>query len=369
MSLSVSHVNAPENFEYSVRMRLNDNILKYIEIFYLPNHSNILDCEYYASPFTGFYTWDGIDCWVYNEEKEKFITLYFKDRESFKLLLNICLANQNEKVEQIKNKLYRWNNTSNGWILTETYSSFHEKYLIGYTDYFKSIEKDIDSHKKNTRLLKLIGEYKSLTYLLYGVPGTGKTTLIKALSSKYNMDVYVINSIHAKSSNLGQMLNPGKGKNKNVILLFEDFDRFIEKTENKELMGIILNALDGFDDTDNTIRFFTGNNCEVIFNEKALINRVCGKYKFGYPTREMFRAKLMKLLIISKLNQDNELNEAEICNEFMDELSEKMDRFLDLVVDKNITLRPFTSYCIRYLFNENCFNDMTENIKELIDSV
>jgi len=105
-----------------------------------------------------------------------------------------------------------------------------------------------------------------------------------------------------------------------------------------------------------------------IFNEKALINRVCGKYKFGYPTREMFRAKLMKLLIISKLNQHNELNEAEICNEFMGELSEKMDKFLDLVVDKNITLRPFTSYCIRYLFNENCVNDMTENIKELIDS-
>jgi len=77
MSMSVSHVNAPENFEYSVRMRLNDSLLKYIEIFYLPNHSNILDYEYYASPFTGFYTWDGIDCWVYNEEKEKFITLYF----------------------------------------------------------------------------------------------------------------------------------------------------------------------------------------------------------------------------------------------------------------------------------------------------
>lgn len=366
MSLTVKHVNVPEGFNFSVRMRCNEGILALINKYYSPLHVNIIDNNIYATPRTGTYTWDIIDCFVHNQEKSGFMELYFKNIASYNLFSEILLAKDNKKIEQIKNKLYRWN-PHNGWVLTETYSSFDEKYLIGYKDYFKSIEKDIDSHKKNTKKLKLIGEFKSLTYLLYGVPGTGKTTLIKALSSKYNMDVYVVNSIHAKSSNLGQMLNPGKGKDKNVILLFEDFDRFIGKEENKELMGIILNALDGFDDTDNTIRFFTGNDCEVIFNEQALINRVCGKYKFGYPTREMFRAKLLKLLIISKLNENNELNEEEICTEFMTNLNEKMERFLDLVVDKNITLRPFTSYCIRYLFNDNCLDDMLENIGELVE--
>ena len=368
MSLSVTHVNQPVDFEYSVRMRLDATLLNQIEVYYSPNHSNIVDSGHYGSPLTGLYNWDGIDCWVYNQEKQGYLILYFKNRESYHLLRAIIDAKTNKKNEQIKNKLHRWD-PRNGWVLAETYTIFDERYLIGFGDYFKSIEKDIDNHKKNTKKLKLIGEYKSLTYLLYGLPGTGKTTLIKALSSKYNMDVYVVNAIHAKSSNLGQMLNPGKGKDKNVILLFEDFDRFIEKEENKELMGIILNALDGFDDTDNTIRFFTGNNCEVIFNEQALINRVCGKYKFGYPTREMFRAKLLKLLIISKLNEDNNLNEELILNEFSNGLGEKFDRFLDLVLDKNITLRPFTSYCIRYLFNDNCLDDMIENINELTGTV
>lgn len=366
MSHSVKHVNIPEGFNFSIRMQINTPILLLINKYYSPLHVNQIGDAIYATPRNGTYNWDGIYCFVYNQEKSGYMELYFYEIKHYKLFCEILTAKEKTKVEQIKNKLYRWD-PRNGWVLAETYTTFDEKYLIGFGDYFKSIEKDIDNHKKNTKKLKLIGEYKSLTYLLYGLPGTGKTTLIKALSSKYNMDVYVVNAIHAKSSNLGQMLNPGKGKDKNVILLFEDFDRFIEKEENKELMGIILNALDGFDDTDNTIRFFTGNNCEVIFNEQALINRVSGKYKFGYPTREMFRAKLQKLLIISKLNENGEINETEVISEFTTVLYEKMERFLDLVIDKNITLRPFTSYCIRYLFNENCLDDMTENVRELVE--
>jgi len=141
------------------------------------------------------------------------------------------------------------------------------------------------------------------------------------------MDVYIVNSIHAKTSNIGNLLNPVKNGSKPVLLLFEDFDRFIVRDDNKELMGLILNAMDGFDDSGNTIRFFTGNDCEVIFQEKALINRISGKYKFGYPTSDMFRAKLVKLGAISP----TPLNDT------------KIDEFVALVIDKNITLRPFTS--------------------------
>lgn len=352
MSLSNSHLNVPENFTFSIKMRTNEHFLYLINKYYNPKRVLLIEDKIYAIPETGLYTWSSIECWAYNQEKQGYMVLYFKSVEEYNLLVNIISLKANMIEEKIKNKLYRYC-PRQGWYCAETYSTFDENNLIGYEDYFKTIEKEILNHKKNQKLLKSIGEFKSLSYLLYGIPGTGKTTLIKALSSKYNMDVYVVNSIHAKSSNIGNILNPAKKSSKYILLLFEDFDRFIIREENKELMGLILNAMDGFDDSENTIRFFTGNDCEVIFQEKALINRISGKYKFGYPTYQMFRAKLLRL--------------QEICLNPFDE--DKIDKFISLINDKNITLRPFTSYCLRYLFNENNLDDMIENVNNLIERV
>ena len=350
MSLSVKHVNVPEGFEFSVKMRTDDSVLVAIAKYYNPKRLLLIGAHHFAIPDTGLYTWDTIDCWVYNQEKQSYIVLYFKSIEEYHFLVEMINLKGKRALEKNQNKLFRYDPRS-GWVHTETYSTFDESNLIGYEHYFKAIEGEIATHKNNQMLLKSIGEFKSLSYLLYGIPGTGKTTLIKALSSKYNMDVYIVNSIHAKSSNIGGLLNPVKNGSKPVLLLFEDFDRFIVKEDNKELMGLILNAMDGFDDSGNTIRFFTGNDCEVIFQEKALINRISGKFKFGYPIFEMFRAKLLKLATITQYP----LYES------------KINEFISLIVDKNITLRPFTSYCLRYLFNENNLDDMIVNVNSLIE--
>ena len=84
-----------------------------------------------------------------------------------------------------------------------------------------------------------------------------------------------------------------------------------------------------------------------ILNEKRC-NRI-RIYKFDYPTFEMFRAKFLKLAAIDS----KPLNE------------EKLNKFILIIIDRKITLRPFTIYCLRYLFNQNYLDDMITNIKSL----
>jgi hypothetical protein len=132
------------------------------------------------------------------------------------------------------------------------------------------------------------------------------------------------------------------------LLLFEDFDRFLVTDKVDTVMSQILNSLDGFDDKGDTVRFFTANNQEAIFKIDALINRMSAKYEFGMPTREVFKGKLERFLSFYETYD-----------------TEKVEHLLDLVMIKNITVRPFVNFVIRYLFDDKCLDIMIEKINEL----
>lgn len=55
MSLSVSHVNVPEGFEFSVKMRTDDYLLGVISKYYNPKRVLLSDNNTYAIPDTGIY--------------------------------------------------------------------------------------------------------------------------------------------------------------------------------------------------------------------------------------------------------------------------------------------------------------------------
>ncbi|AYV82507.1 MAG: AAA family ATPase [Hyperionvirus sp.] len=171
--------------------------------------------------------------------------------------------------------------------------------------------------------------------------------MIRAFASKYNYPIYIVNPGNINLDYLDKILSP-KSSNETIILVFEDFDRFLENRKAAPVMSQILNSLDGLQDSSNVIRFFTGNDCDVIFNNKALINRMSAKFKFDYPTRDMFKVKLLRLLQHT-VNKDQA----------------KIDEYVDMIAEKNISMRPFISYSIRYLFDENPLEKMIANIDEL----
>lgn len=276
--------------------------------------------------------------------------LYFKTKTEYNKLMDIRNGKNKALQVNIINPLYRYD--MHGWMLSDKYGTKNaEKDIFGYDDYIKRIEKDIKNHIKYNEFLKELGEIRSINYLLYGPPGTGKTSLIKAIASKLECPVCIVKPNNIHINDINKVLSPSitmYTKCKLKLLLFEDFDRFLENNNINEYMSDILNSLDGFNDKGDVIRFFTANNEKNIFKIDALINRMSSKYRFYYPTREIFKGKLQRFLSYYESYD-----------------SDKIEKFLDLVVTKDITIRPFVNYIVRYLFDENYLDVMIDNIDEL----
>lgn len=290
--------------------------------------------------------------WVVNQEKQGYYYFWFKDRNEAIKLFNDIEQKKKMKLKAAKNSIYKF--TIQGWKMVNNFLDRNPDDLIGYDHYLSTINKDVDNYKKFIDFLKSIGEgYRTLNFLLYGPPGTGKTTLIKTLASMNNYPVYIVNASLMNNVNAADVLNPKVNSDKrNKIILFEDFDRYLK--EGKFNMSEILNELDGIESTEGCIRFFTCNDIEEVKKHDALINRMNSKFYFDYPDRSHFESKLNRLLTFLP---------------YVDQ--EKKEIFINLLCDKNfeenkLTLRPFTSYIIRYLFDENCLDKLIENIDELI---
>lgn len=137
-------------------------------------------------------------------------------------------------------------------------------------------------------------------YLFYGPPGSGKTSIAKALASHFGMDVYYmpLSDLEADASLITMVSRVPAGS----MLLLEDIDvahmtraRDDSKAESATLSGI-LNAIDGVATPHGLVVVMTTNKREVL--DEALIRpgRVDCEMEIGYVTddqvREIFRTFL-----------------------------------------------------------------------------
>lgn len=138
--------------------------------------------------------------------------------------------------------------------------------------------------------------------LLKGPPGTGKTSLIKALCSKYDKPLYMLNVISISDQELLEALSSIP---EGSIIAIEDidvvsFNRDIsDKDEDDKVIKQItlsglLNALDGAASNENRILIATTNHPDKL--DPALIRdgRFDIKEDIGYMTNETFRRYLKR---------------------------------------------------------------------------
>ena len=186
--------------------------------------------------------------------------------------------------------------------------------------------------------------YKNVCFL-YGIPGSGKTSLIDALASEFSCDIYILpisgNNIDDSTimSALSTMRNNrDEEEETKKIILIEDIDCMFENRKegdtqrNKLTLQGLLNCMDGFTSLEGSLMFITANNPSCL--DDALIRscRVDLKIELGfadkYQTENMF-------------------------NTFLPEQKDKFTEFYD-----NIKNKKYTTAMLQELlfFNRNCNN-------------
>lgn len=136
-------------------------------------------------------------------------------------------------------------------------------------------------------------------YLLYGPPGSGKTSFIQALAGELDYNICILNLSEANLTDdrLNHLMNHIPQRS---LLLLEDIDAAFNQRDQSDASGYksgvtfsgLLNALDGVASSEETITFMTTNHPEkldpAILRPGRIDYRMLIDNASEYQIREMF---------------------------------------------------------------------------------
>ena len=218
------------------------------------------------------------------------------------------------------------------------------------------LEKVEDFYSPETReeYLSFGIPYKCV-FMLYGVPGSGKTSAINTIASYFDCDVYVI-PISKELTDymlIDAISFLEEKEEKKRIIVIEDIDSiFTDRKKGDDIhnslsLQALLNCFDGFSCVEGTLLFITANKPEVL--DYALLRSCRVDYRFEFAYADKYQTKSIFEMVLPKqkegFNQFYEkiqskefttamLQEFLFFNRKCDTILDKIDTFFD-IIEKN----------------------------------
>ncbi|OSX64379.1 hypothetical protein POSPLADRAFT_1045450 [Postia placenta MAD-698-R-SB12] len=194
-------------------------------------------------------------------------------------------------------------------------------------------------------------------YLLYGAPGSGKTSFIQSLAGEFRLDIYTISLAGSDmdDSNLMRLIAQLPER---CIILMEDIDAAItitgrrdetgssnrnqsESTRHVTLSGL-LNVLDGVSAQEGRILFATTNHIEALDPALTRPGRMDVHYEFKLASKSQITA--LFTLFFDDLGSENSAKE----KIERGDLTKLAVQFSDAIPEHMFSMAELQGYLMRY---------------------
>ena len=156
-----------------------------------------------------------------------------------------------------------------------------------FNDWKSNIEGNYNDDVPYEEMNAIVKNDKAGLIMLYGKPGTGKTSIVKSLiNDNRNTDFIFVDTSVCESISDGLFLDFLQ-ENKNAVIVFEDCEKLLSSREHtsNESIGTILNLTDGIIAESMKIKFICTFNCDLQKVDEALLRK--GRLSLKYEFKEL----------------------------------------------------------------------------------
>ena len=214
------------------------------------------------------------------------------NRDALKAFLEY-IANRGEEDTPDTYNIYRWHVEHEYWKHAGQKTSRHIDSVVLPAETKDKVIGDLNSFlsKESFHFYSKHGIPYKRSYLFYGVPGAGKTSLLTAIAGKYKRNLCIMQPTDPKVTDdaLAEAIKEAPSRS---IIVLEDVDALFDKnrdTKNPKMnisFSGLLNALDGVSNPDGQIFVLTTNFRENLDSALIRNGRVDQHVQFSHATAE-----------------------------------------------------------------------------------